>query len=204
MTNLACRGYFYGGLDHQCQSAFTSTTSTLLYIEPNLNDNVWYSTNGSFASTTTAIADPTYNIYGDGFPIWWQSSDLAAFAAATANPTSTAITLPSSSPPHSTSTSTNSPIPTPGPNSLTNGAKIGIGIGIPLAVIAIGVVGFILYSRSRRNTGVAHSELHGTVMGKHPQQAPVVGAPMQELYSDNEPYQYIHIRGHAELPAVNS
>jgi hypothetical protein len=200
-ADLEFRGYFYptNGLDHQCQSAFTSTTKTLLYIDPNLNEDVWYSTNGSFASTTTAIASPTYNVHGDGVPVWWQSSDLAAFAAATGKPTSTATTLPSSSPPYSTSTSTNSPIPTPGPNGLTTGAKIGIGIGIPLVVIAIGIVGFIIYIRSRRKTRVAHSELQGTVMEKRPQEEPVVGTPMQELYSDNEPYRYSHVAGHAEL-----
>jgi hypothetical protein len=190
-----------GGYDHQCQLAFTSTTSILRYIDPKQNENIWYSTNGSFASTTTAIASPTYNVYGDGMPVWWQSSDLAAFAAATGEPTtSTATTLPSSSPPHSTPTSTGSPSPTPGLNGLTNGAKIGIGIGVPLVVIAIGVMGFIFYVRSRRKARVTHSELQGTVMDKYPQQVPVVGASMQELYSDNESYRYSHAGGHAELP----
>lgn len=200
---MACRGYFYaaGGLDHQCQSAFTSTTSTLLYIWPIIYGNVWYSTDDKFVRTATITASPDYTIYGDGMPVWWQSSDLAAFAAATGQPTtSTATTLPSSSSPHSASILTGSLSPTPGPNGLTTGAKIGMGIGIPLAVIVIGVIGFIFYVRSRGKARVKHSELQLMAVDKYPQQVPVVGASIQELYSDNEPYRHSQVSGHAELP----
>jgi hypothetical protein len=193
-----------GGVDHKCQSKFGSTTSTLLYIAPVLSDNVWYSTDGNFANTTTAIANPTYDVDGDGIPVWWQSSDLAAFAAATGQSTATTNSPTSSSP--TTTSSTPSSTPPASPNRLTSEAKIGIGIGIPFAVIALGILAFIWFTRSRHRNRVVQPqlegkpELEGTAVDKYPQEMPAGGPIMHELYSDRDPYQYDQNRGHSELP----
>jgi hypothetical protein len=202
LSDTACRGYFYGisdfgsGAGHQCQSAFTSTSSTLLYISPVLNDNAWYSTDG--ASTTTATASPIYNVYGDGIPVWWQSSDLAAFAAATGQPTTPTNSPTSSS--RTTTSSTPSSTPPARTNSLTSGAKIGIGVGIPIVVIALGILAFIWFKRSRHRNSIVHPEVESAAVDKYPQEVPADGPIRQELYSDSDPYQYGQARRRAELP----
>jgi hypothetical protein len=189
-----------GTFDHLCQSGITSTTTTLLYIDPSLDDNVWYSTEANIPLTTTIETNSTYIIYGDGIPIWWQNSDLAAFSAATKTSASTQPTASTTQP-----TSTPSPTNTPSHHGLSSGAKIGIGIGIPLVLIAIGVIAFAIYIRSRRRDRVAQAELRETAMYKPPIQELGLGegVEMHEMYSENAPYDphYPRNTGRHELPS---
>ncbi|KAH6684193.1 hypothetical protein B0J14DRAFT_646101 [Halenospora varia] len=189
-------GYAYDGSDHQCRSAFTSTTSNLAYISPTTNgNNQWTNTAASNVGTTIAAANPTYNVYGDGVAVWWEQSDLAIFAAASAKATTTSpTTSPTVSP---TTTQKVSPTSSPSPSptrsgGLSTGAKIGIGVGVPLAVIAIGVIGAFIWFRKRGRRAVIPVEMADN---KPPEQESTVS----ELYSDGL-YDPHHPRGHHELP----
>ncbi|KAF4632029.1 hypothetical protein G7Y89_g6106 [Cudoniella acicularis] len=196
---------FGGASDRKCQMSFLSTTSVLNYIYPRSvsGANSWTSTDASNPKDlSTTTVDISYNIYGDGIPILWQSTDLAIFAAATASTTPTIspiISQSSSTSTQQTSTSStlpNSPTITPISDGLSSGSKIGIGIGIPLAVIAIGLVAFFIYIRRRRRDVASRAignELQETqackglipelpnTSGIHEMQAPV-----HEMYSDND------------------
>ncbi|KUJ13118.1 uncharacterized protein LY89DRAFT_785617 [Mollisia scopiformis] len=193
---VCCPGYFYVGNDHACQSNIASTTTSVLYISPVLNNNLWYSTDGNAPSTTTITETATSAnwILGDGIAVWWQSSDLKAFAAATG----TSSTPTQSTGTQSTSTATHSVTSTPSSHGLSSGAKIGIGIGIPLGVIALGLIGFFVYFRRRRRNPIPQTEPQETSEFKAPgepelQDTSKYGAPAHEMYSDNEP------RSHYEL-----
>lgn len=196
-TAVVCcpSGYAYDGSDHQCRSAFTSTTSKLAYISPTTNgNNQWTNTAASNVGTTIAAANPTYNVYGDGVAVWWEQSDLAIFAAASAEATTTSpTTSPTVSPTTTQKVSpTSSPSPSPtGSSGLSTGAKIGIGVGIPLAVIAIGIIGAFVWFRKRGGRAVIPMEMADN---KPPEQERTVS----ELYSDGL-YDPHHPRGHHEL-----
>jgi hypothetical protein len=211
--NIVCRGYFYAGGDHACQSAFTSTTSTLLYISPFINNDVWYSTNPSTPSTTTVVVSTgTYNIFGDGIPVWWQSSDLKAFAVGSESVSSSPTTSqpsPTSTQPSLTSTQslytpTISPTIIPS-NGLSSSAKNGIGVGIPLVVIVIGLVAFSIYSRRHKRVWIKQTELQNTdhmavhKLPGHGLDSRNEGA-IQEMYQDNELHDPHYSLRPQELP----
>ncbi|KAM3067644.1 hypothetical protein ACMFMG_000042 [Clarireedia jacksonii] len=166
---LCCPSKFsYASDGHACVSTFSSITSKLTYINPQLNAiNQWVSTSASPPLITTASGDP-YHIYGDGIPIMWQESDLKAFAeAATATP-STATTISTSlsaglpaqtaSTTASTNTTTTLPKPTSAPT-LSTGAKIAIGLVVPGIVIAVVAAVAIWFIRKRKRGRNAALEL---------------------------------------------
>ncbi|CZR69612.1 uncharacterized protein PAC_19512 [Phialocephala subalpina] len=201
-TAMVCcpSGYHYRADGHACQSSILSTTTKILYIDPVLNNNVWYSTDANTPSTTTITrtGTSTYWVLGDGIPVWWQSSDLKAFAAATQT------SSPISANTQTTSTQSQTQTGTSKSSGLTSGAKIGIGIGIPLAVIAIGLVGFFLYFRRRQRTPVAQEEPPEYLTEAKPElqdtsrDAAQEQAQSHEMYSDNEPHNPVR---HHELPS---
>jgi hypothetical protein len=202
---MACRGYFYVEDDQRCQSAFTYTTSTLNEIDPVLSNQVWYSTAPNPPLVTTVVADPVYNVFGSGIPVWWQSSDLEAFAKATRG-SSSPSTMQSSIPTKSTSSATTTPTPNTSHNGLSTGAKIGIGIGIPLTRITIGIVAFFITFRTRtlrlRRDPIPQTELQVTSTYGFPGQALELpdGAPIREIYSDNDRFDHPSEVRH-ELPS---
>ncbi|KAF8851838.1 hypothetical protein BDZ45DRAFT_695594 [Acephala macrosclerotiorum] len=192
-TAIVCcpSGYFYVGDGHACQSNIASTTTTILYIDPVLNNNIWYSTDAKTPSTTTMTMTGTsaYWVLGDGIAVWWQSSDLKAFAGATQTSSPTSTNTQTTTTHSQTSTETSKP------SGLTSGAKIGIGVGIPLAVIAIGLVGFFLYFRRRRRTPVAQTGPPEYVASEAKPELQDTSTA-HEMYSDNELY---YPSGHHEL-----
>ncbi len=191
--------YVGGAQGHQCQSAFTSTSQTLTYFSPTLNgNNQW--TDTADPDTLVATAAPDYTVFGDGIPIWYQESDLAAFAQAAS--TSTSATQKESSTTSTTqtgsstiSTSASSATATGNSSSgLSSGAKIGIGVGIPLAVIAVGLVGAFFWFRRRGRQRTNVTELPGEMNNKPPA---VYGVqPVSELHSEG---LYDPPRGRYEL-----
>lgn len=103
--------------------------------------------------TGTIANTSSYIVWGDGIPIWWQSTDLAAFTASlqttSSGPQTTSSASPRISSPYrslATGTSsagfTTSSAPSssvvPGPSGgLLIGTKIAIGVVIPVAAVAI-------------------------------------------------------------------
>jgi len=183
--------------------SFSSTTSTLRYISPSLNNNVFFNTDGNSELKTTVVKNDSYTIYGDGIPVWWQSSDLKAFAAATGptptsgSPTTTGTqqTLSNTS---QTSSPTSSPSATSSSSGLSSGAKIGIGIGIPLGVIAIGAIAFFLFFRRRGRKQVAQTEDEYKAPGQTGE--PTNAGLVQELQGNNTLYDPHNSAGQHELP----
>ncbi|KAH7393628.1 hypothetical protein BKA64DRAFT_92458 [Cadophora sp. MPI-SDFR-AT-0126] len=192
--------YVGDGDGHQCKSAFTSTSSTLLYITPTMNgNNQWTDTSLGNPMTLVATADPDYNVYNDGIPIFYQESDLAAFARATS--TSSTAT------PSRTTSQTTSPTATSSPSAsstgssgLSTGAKIGIGVGIPLVVIALGLIGAFFWFRRRGLQRINQTELQdSSAITKAPEQYGGENQIVSELYSD-APYDPHVPREQYELP----
>ena len=94
-------GYAYvtPGDGHQCQSSFIPG-ATLAYFSPTISQNSYVP--GSASAATIATGN---NIHSDGIPIWWQSSDLAAFSAALLITSSLSLSASTST----TSTTSSSP-----------------------------------------------------------------------------------------------
>ena len=94
---------------------------------------------GGFGSPSTyrVTATSSFRAWADGIPIWWQSSDLSVFAAASTRPRTSSIS----------SRGTGLPAPTVivDSNRLSTGAIIGLGIGVPFALILGLVLGFIVF-----------------------------------------------------------
>ncbi|KAH7321970.1 hypothetical protein BKA65DRAFT_556302 [Rhexocercosporidium sp. MPI-PUGE-AT-0058] len=199
-TAVVCcpSNFHYFGAGHQCQSAFTSTSSTLIYITPTMNgNNQWTDTSLAAPRTLVATADPDYNVFNDGIPIFYQESDLAAFARATSSPSTSTPSRAASGTASPTSRASASSTSSTG---LSTGAKIGIGIGIPLAVIALGIVGAFFWLRRRGMQRVNQMELQDTsTVTKAPTQYGGENHIISELYSDT-PYDPHLPRVQYELP----
>lgn len=164
-------------------------------------NNQWTDTSLGNPRTLVATADPDYNVYNDGIPIFYQASDLAAFARATSSSSSSTPSQTSSQ--TSTSTSTSSSTSSPGSDSgLSTGAKIGIGVGIPLIVIGLGLIGAFFWFRRRGMQRVNQAELEDTsTITKAPAQYGGENRIVSELYSD-APYDPHVSREQYELPGT--
>ncbi|KAF2805438.1 uncharacterized protein BDZ99DRAFT_539765 [Mytilinidion resinicola] len=218
-TNVALccpSGYSYlsTGLGHQCTSPITMN-QVIQYIFPTNNGANIVRGN---VSTSTFPADAT--AWGDGVPVWWQSSDDALLAeASTMTPSGaspTAITTgvtgsggtaaqPSATTSIPSSTATTSASSTPKPSGLSTGAKVGLGVGIPLAIIAGLALGYLLFRR-RRGRGTTDGDAADVPLGKYEHDAPPEPyydtqqppkQPAHELSSQREPYHGMH-----ELPST--
>ncbi|KUJ21984.1 uncharacterized protein LY89DRAFT_778329 [Mollisia scopiformis] len=196
---LCCpSGYFFdihNSCSNGCASGILSTSTTLLYINPQVNQNSWFSTSATDPSTiTVSVSDNGYGIWGSGIPVWWEESDSTLFTSGPPTTSSTPTTPP-------TNTATVPPPNPTYPSGLSSGAKIGIGIGIPLALLIFGIVGFVCFRRFRvrrrvesaqpeqQDAFMPNPELQQAFMPKpelHGEPAP--RAPAQELavYSDDE------------------
>ncbi|KAH8805101.1 hypothetical protein F5884DRAFT_440466 [Xylogone sp. PMI_703] len=185
---LCCpSGYSYLDYNHRCASGFADITTYLTFYSPISGDDAW--TKGPVLTDQWVQGTSTWTIFGDGIPVWYQSSDLALFRAATATKSSTTSSTSTSTSPTSTSTSPATSTPTSNSSSgLSTGAKIGIGVGIPLAVLALGIIGFAYYMRRRRKNRVLPTELQG-LGRKEMTDAEELAQPhvVHELYTDNEP-----------------
>jgi hypothetical protein len=155
-------GFRYVSYDLACGSSFSSTTSTLYYISPSLNEvNQWVSTDANKPETVIISGSEPYFVIGDGIPVWWQASDLENLSEAPATLTST-----SSSPTSTITSSVLGILPTQTTNilptqsqhrvadtsnngGLSTGAKISIGILVPLFVIAL-VAAIVVYFIRKR------------------------------------------------------
>lgn len=67
-------------------------------------------------------------------------------------------------------------------------------------MIALGILAFIWFKRSRHRNSIVHPEVESAAVDKYPQEVPADGPIRQELYSDSDPYQYGQARRRAELP----
>ncbi|PVH76832.1 hypothetical protein DL98DRAFT_517681 [Cadophora sp. DSE1049] len=199
-TAVVCcpSNYRYVGARHKCQSAFTSTSSTLLYITPTMNgNNQWTDTSLGNPRTLVATADPDYNVFNDGIPIFYQESDLAAFARATS---SSSTSTPSRTSSQATSPTSSPSASSTGSSGLSTGAKIGIGVGIPLVVIALGLIGAFFWFRRRGMQKINQTELQdANTITKAPAQYGGENGIVSELYSDT-PYDPHVPREQYELP----
>ncbi|KAN0113234.1 hypothetical protein V8E51_006185 [Hyaloscypha variabilis] len=156
---LCCpSGYeYFGNAGHQCITT-VSTGAELVYVSNSVSDNVLVLD----TPATTTVTSSAYTVWGDGIPVWWQSSDLAAFTEPPKTTASSSSTIPTTSTNRassSTATSTSSGGSTPTsslkPNyssGLSSGAKIAVGVTIPVVVIAV-VLGIFLFFRRRGKRG---------------------------------------------------
>lgn len=132
-------------------------------------------------------------IFGDGIPIWWQSSDLSLYSPATpSGPTTTAQSITSATARTSTSI---------GHNGISNKGKLGIEIGVPVAVTAI-VIGLLAcwsYIRRRKRHRLEQELEDRSIMSMPKPPVPVAELPKTravfEIFSDHDQYNRHH-----ELP----
>ncbi|KAH8599987.1 hypothetical protein B0O99DRAFT_611517 [Bisporella sp. PMI_857] len=187
-------GYTYAGLGHQCQSLALART-TFVYKKPDWDGQKFIGTDGSGTNlrTTTYTTEDPYTLFGDGIPVWWQSSDLKLFATP---PTSTSTTTSQTTTGTSTSDTsapTNTGSPSSGGGGLSTGAKIGIGIGVPIVVIALAALAFGLWYRARKRYRVVNPELEGSSVG--------AGAPVMDHKYGGPPVQTSPVELHSS-PSV--
>lgn len=190
-------GFSYKDIGHVCTSV-ASQDERVQYVRPtSIGVDGWIR---GPVSTTTIASDLT--VFGDGIPIWWQSSDEAIFASASiaamasfanaTSPTQTQASVPSSTP----TTSKISPASDP-ETSLSGGAKAGIGVGVALGVLGAALASFLFLSLRRKNRAARRmQEIHDTqrlpeLGSSGPVEKPAVEVP-QEMPVQAE---------HAELPA---
>lgn len=185
---LCCpSGYSYGGFGHQCTSTVTKN-QVLTYVGPKLNGtDGWI--RGSVKSTTLTT---TSYVWGDGIPIWWQSSDEAALtAASTLMPTQTVS--PTTTQTSSSTTQTGGSSDSNTQSSFSTSAKIGLGVGIPLAVLLGLGIGWFVFRHQKANTPLLHSNNeHGQYIGassKEPVAQQLQGQPRYEM-GDHSVYRH--------------
>lgn len=147
------------------------------YVAPTFDGNSGW--NRGPISTKTLLAETA--VVGDGVPIWWQSSDVAAATGAAVIPTP-AITSMSNSIP--TFASSSSATISPAPNKsggVTTAVGVGIGVGVFVALL-IGVgIGILFRRRSNRRKG-----------GKRPAtapQGPDHQGPAAEMYAPQKVHE---------------
>jgi hypothetical protein len=169
-------------------------------------DNQWTNTGGaSDILTTTAIANPTYNIYGDGIPVWWQQSDLEAFANTGASTSTPGQTSTQTSSRTATQIPTKSPSSSPSPTSaakpgLSAGTKIGLGVGIPLVAIVAGFVAAFIWFRGRSTQSSGQMKLPEPMSTSPALYGNGNGLRSPSELSSEGLYDSHHPRGRYELP----
>ncbi|CAG8981418.1 hypothetical protein HYALB_00013878 [Hymenoscyphus albidus] len=163
---LCCPSYVYGftskDFNHQCGSSFPAGQNTISYRAPVLKNGNWDIPRDLSTVYRTITGTGDWTVFGDGIPIWFQSSDKVAFTASktssTTSPTSTSVisSLTTTSLP---TTSPLVPVPENSTDSaqassrLSTGAKAGIGIGVALGVLGLAaIVAFFLYKCRQRAT----------------------------------------------------
>lgn len=131
------------------------------------------------AATKTTIVKRSgatpYYIDGDGVPVWWQSSDLAAFA-------------PASSTSHtgsSATTTTSPPLSNDGSSSgLASGAKVGIGVGIGIFLLVIGLVAVYFLRRYRKRRALPILQTGPEIQSLKGKGELAIDGGVHEMYAD--------------------
>lgn len=146
------RGYTYYGNGHECGSTITQGQA-VAFVSPTFLGNSW-----DFGTPTTNKWVTGTAVGGDGIPIWWQSSDVAMLARASAMASTAEVTANAQSVSRSTSgtalpSDTSTAAATSGSGGLSTGAKIGIGVSVPVGFLVALLLGFLLWRRRRNRQG---------------------------------------------------
>jgi hypothetical protein len=187
-----CSGYGYVDQGHRCKSIATQD-QRVRYVSPTANGaDGWI--RGSVSTSTVALE---MTVYGDGVPVWWQSSDEAIFAVAGSTTISASTPLASSLMHAQTSAQSSKLSPSDPSNSvsastqqegLSGGAKAGIGVGIAVGVL-VAMLAVILFCLRRRNKGTQETQEIGGLPelgGVGPAEKPADNVP-QEMAVQTEP-----------------
>ncbi|KAL5371016.1 hypothetical protein DPSP01_014541 [Paraphaeosphaeria sporulosa] len=149
---LCCpSGFHYLGAGHRCVST-VSRDQRIPYVSPTSNGaDGWIR---GLVSTSTLDSEMT--VYGDGVPIWWQSSDEAvlAKAAAATNSIATASEVQSSaqSVTPSASGSSMTELEPAKKDGLSSGAKAGIGVSVAVCILGAILAAFLVFLRRRHQS----------------------------------------------------
>ena len=124
----------------------------------------------AIGTITASSVKSSTDIFVDGIPIWWQSSDASILSAAlfttyplgSATTSSTAIaSTPSSQVTLNLPTQTSPSAPLTKSGGLSTGAKVAIGVVIPLVAL-FALAGLLYYARMRRSHKAIPSSLEGS------------------------------------------
>ncbi|RDW65038.1 hypothetical protein BP6252_10689 [Coleophoma cylindrospora] len=172
--------YLVDGFGHQCWSSLTSG-STYIYtpLDSNSLPGGPIQTRSADGLIQITINSTASSAFGDGVPIWWQSTDPTVFPLVGTTPTTWVVTPTlSNSTPSLRPSKSNSPT-----NGTSTSVKIGVGVAVPLILIAL-VLGIVLYIRHHKRLTFPNRQNLAEPYQQNEPAKELSGTQLVELYTN--------------------